>query len=170
MPWQTVLSPRGGPQSTSGSSPGHLISGARGFQTRVGMDSRLAGAPSCPRCPDERRHDPEVAPMERVDDEAVDDDPAPGGEQRGGADSLGVTAGNGIGEGSPQCEDHERRKAEETRKPLLGNGPYVGAVRGDRGDVLELSRPDPERVALRRLEPRDPGAEAISVVPLELRA
>src|SRR5688572_4342712 len=53
------------------------------LRKRIPPEARTAPRP--PR-PNERRHDPEMAPVERVDDEAVDQEPAPGPEQGGRAD------------------------------------------------------------------------------------
>ena len=46
--------------------------------------------------PDQGGDDPQVAPVQRVDERAADEQPAPRGEQRGGADAVGAAAADRV--------------------------------------------------------------------------
>ena len=65
--------------------------------------SQAAPGPTHRPRPDQPRHEPQVAPVQRVDERAVGEQAAPGGEQRRRADAVGVAAL------PPRCATADRR-------------------------------------------------------------
>jgi capsular polysaccharide biosynthesis protein len=61
--------------------------------------------------PNERGHEPQMPPVQGVDEEAVREQSAPGGEQGGRADSVGVARGQRV----PQRKRERREKQREQR-------------------------------------------------------
>ncbi len=80
---------------------------------REGRDShlppRVAGAERGPG-PDQGRDEPEVAPVQRVDEGAVGEEAAPGGEQRGGADAVRVDPERDVPRGEAEREEKQAVK------------------------------------------------------------
>ena len=107
--------------------------------------------------------------MQRVDEEAVGEDSAPGAEQGRGADPVRIAADERISESGAEREEQQHRKREEPGETLLREHPHVRAVRGDRRDLLELTGPGAERILLGCVDPDGLGSEALRVVALRTR-
>lgn len=118
------------------------------------------------RHPDERGDEPQVAPVERVDERAVDQQPAPGAQERGRTDAVGVAADAGVAGGEQQRPAEQGDERRQPQAALLGEHPDVHAVGRDRLDELELPRADAERVRLGEAGPAALGGEPPDVVGL----
>ena len=105
--------------------------------------------------PDQPSENPQVTPVQGVDEEAVRQQSAPGSEQGGRAEPGGAPpeqhVAHGRSRGSPRSRPPSRIEADPA---LLGERAHVGAVRRDRREQLELARPDRRSGAPRRARPR----------------
>ena len=135
---------------------------------------RWARPCACSR-PDERRDQPDVAPVRGVHHGAVHHDSQPRGQQRGGADAVGVPPLDHVASGEEQRAQQDAEQRQQPDQPLLRHRAHVDAVRGklicvarrDDADRLELARADADRFLERQLQSGALREEALAVVALE---
>src|SRR5213075_874527 len=71
-------------------------------------------------CPDEGRDDPQMAPVQRIDDRAVEDQAAPGAEQRRRPNPVGVPADDDVSQRENERGEQKRDPYQQPERPLLG--------------------------------------------------
>ena len=109
-----------------------------------GTADRRASPPSRRReargaCPDQGGDEPQVPPVERVDERAVQQDPEPGAEERRRADPVGVVPLDRVLERPAERREHQREDRDQPEHALLGQGARVIVPRVlDSGHVYHL--------------------------------
>src|SRR4029453_18351013 len=82
--------------------------------------------------PDQRGEEPEMPPVQRVDEHAVREQPAPRRGRRGGADAVGVSTEDRVATREGQGQEQELEQDEHAEHALLRERADGGAVRGVR--------------------------------------
>jgi hypothetical protein len=108
--------------------------------------------------------------VQRVDEKAIREEAAPGREQRGRADAIGVHTEGDVTRGEAEREHQQAVEKQHPEDTFLGERADVRAVGRQIGDRLELARAEAERVSLGDLDAGSLGSEPLGVVVLERRA
>jgi hypothetical protein len=106
--------------------------------------------------------------VQRIDEKAVCKQPAPGSQQGTAADAVRASSEHDAADCQRKRGDDQREKGEQPPQALFGQYSHEGAVGRILDTGIELSRPDPYRVVLGKLDSGPLSAESLSVIALEL--
>ena len=111
-----------------------------------------------------------MSPVQRVDYSAVEDEPAPGAQQRRRADPVGISPEHHVAQRQHERGQQQRHPQQQAERALLGEHAHERGVARDGGVEFELPRADADRVRPAKLPAEVLRGESLRVVGLRVSA